>query len=440
VSDTIYAPATARGRSALAVIRISGPHTRFVVETITGALPEPRRMRLSLFRSAQGEVIDQGLCVVFPGPASPTGEDCAEFHCHGSPSVVSAMLEALSFFPQCRLALPGEFARRALANGRMDLAEIEGLGDLLEAETSAQRRQALRQMLGALGRETDRWREDLLMCSALIEADLDFSDEGDVDRHALDEALRRLKVLRDSFARALEQAQIGERVRDGFMVVLAGPPNAGKSTLLNLLARRDVAIVSPIPGTTRDIVEVRLDLGGYPVTLVDTAGMRESSDEIEREGMRRMITRAATADAVIWLCPPEDRSSQPPEIIVQSDAPIWRVATQSDRAPVEGDFDGIISAVTGEGIDDLVSRLNTFATIKTDVGAESVILTRARHREAVMEALESVDRALENGHSQGVELLAEDLRLAARAIGRITGHVGVEDILDRLFSTFCIGK
>ena len=440
MSDTIYAPATARGRSALAVIRINGPQTRFVVETIAGALPEPRRMRLSLFRSAQGEVIDQGLCVVFPGPASPTGEDCAEFHCHGSPSVVSAMLEALSFFPQCRLALPGEFARRALANGRMDLAEIEGLGDLLEAETSAQRRQAVRQMLGALGRETDRWREDVLMCSALIEADLDFSDEGDVDRQALDEAFRRLRLLRDSFVRALEQAQIGERVRDGYMVVLAGPPNAGKSTLLNLLARRDVAIVSPIPGTTRDIVEVRLDLGGYPVTLVDTAGMRESSDEIEREGMRRMMARAATADAVIWLCPPEDRDSQPPESIVQSDAPIWRIATQSDRVPVEGDFDGIISAVTGEGIDDIVSRLSTLATIQADVGAESVILTRARHREAVMEALESVDRALENGHSQGVELLAEDLRLAARAIGRITGHVGVEDILDRLFSTFCIGK
>ena len=439
MTDTIFAVASGRGPAGISVIRVSGPSSCFVFETLAGQLPEPRRAVLRRLKTEDGLLIDEALCLWLPGPNSFTGEDGVEFHCHGAASVIALMLKTLGMITNCRLALPGEFSRRAFENGRMDLAAIEGLADLIDSETEHQRQQAVRQMMGGLSREIDRWREDLIGILALFEAELDFADEGDVDGYVLKRAEQELLAVSAKMARVLALGDRGERLREGLTIVLAGPPNSGKSTLLNALARRDVAIVSPIAGTTRDIVEARLDLGGYAVTVLDTAGMRETVDPIEQEGVRRMLARAETADIVLWLSSATETPSEPPVFLTRPEIQVVRVTTQTDRAsPPPAAL--AISAVTGEGIDSLVQRLTELAAEQSARGDEGAILTRARHRQAVGMAAIAVDRALAILGSAGTELVAEEVRLAVRSIGEITGHVGVEDVLDQVFSQFCIGK
>lgn len=439
--DTIFAPASGFGRAAVCVIRISGPRTRFVVETIAGRMPEPRRLTLRMLRDPNGgEAIDQALVAWMPGPGSFTGEDQAELHIHGGLATRVAILRTLGDLPDCRAAEAGEFTRRAFLNGRMDLSRVEGLADLMDAETEAQRRQALLQLEGRLGDAAERWREDVLQALAMLEASLDFSDEGDVPEELEADILRRLTTLSEAVGKALANRS-GERLREGLMVVLAGAPNAGKSTLLNALAQRDVAIVSPIAGTTRDVIEVRCDLGGLPVTIVDTAGLRESEDVIEREGVARAEARAKDADIVLWLLAPDepDAITPPPGRL------LLRVGTKGDLSgrdsnPARPACDIVVSATTGAGLPDLIRRLESEATRLLDGGSEA-LLTRERHRAALIDANHCLTNAIEILGRQGpVELAAEEVRLAARAFGRVAGRVDVEDVLDRLFSSFCIGK
>ncbi len=436
MTDTIFAPATAAGKAALAVIRISGPRTRFVLETILGKVPVPRRATLAVLRSPDGEALDQALVLWFPSPGSFTGEDSAEFHVHGSRAVLSAVLGALGGIEGCRSALPGEFARRALYNGKLDLAAVEGLADLVEAETEGQRRQALRQVEGVLAEAVAGWREDLLGASALIEAELDFSDEGDVPSDLSGQVLPVLVRVRSQLEEARRDAERGQRLRDGITVVIAGPPNAGKSSLLNTIAKRDVAIVSPHAGTTRDAIEVRLDLGGVPVTLVDTAGLRQSDDPVEIVGITRALQRARSAEIGLWLLPVGTPEENPP------DGPEWiLVRTKSDVSvgPVEENALEI-SVVTGAGLDALLARVSALAAEL--VPGSDAVAVRVRHREGVLRAATMLDRAATElrTNSPQLELAAEDIRLAIRELQSLIGSVGVDDMLDRLFASFCIGK
>ncbi|HEX2726234.1 MAG TPA: tRNA uridine-5-carboxymethylaminomethyl(34) synthesis GTPase MnmE [Beijerinckiaceae bacterium] len=434
-SNTIFAVATGFGRAAITVIRISGPQTRFILETIAGGVPEPRRLVLRRLRApGSGEVLDQALVAWMPGPRSFTGEDQAELHVHGGVAARSAVVRALSRLPECHPAAPGEFTRRAFLNGRMDLSSVEGLADLIDAETEAQRRQALRQLEGALGGLAEVWRERLIEALALLEAALDFSDEGDVPANLESAAALIVRDLATAVGGNLADARRGERLRDGFMVVLAGPPNAGKSTLLNALARRDVAIVADIPGTTRDAIEVRCDLGGLPVVFVDTAGLRQSEDPIEQAGMARTRARLGSADLTLWLIPPDGLAQAAPPV----NGPVLRVATKADLSGTAGAADVWVSAVTGAGLQSLLDRIEREA--ETALGQGDAVITRERHRAALTrahDALGRVAQALEEGQT---ELAAEDVRLAVRAIGEISGRVDVEQVLDRLFATFCIGK
>jgi tRNA modification GTPase len=435
--DTIYALASGGGRAALAVVRVSGPLCRDVVEALCGRLPIPRRASLLDLRGARSrDLLDRALVLWFPGPASFTGEDCVEFQLHGSRAVLAAVFKALGELG-CRAAEAGEFSRRAFLNGKMDLTEIEGLGDLIAAETEAQRRQALRQLSGVLGTQTEAWRRSLLQASALIESQIDFADEDDVTEVPLAEVQALLRPVRDAIAELLDRdGRRGERLRDGFSVVIAGPPNAGKSTLLNALAERDVAIVSPYAGTTRDALEVHLDLEGLPIILVDTAGIRESDDPIEREGIARARQRAAQADLVLWL----EAAHLPPAPPAGFAAPVLRVTSQMDRArPNTVVADHAISVATGEGIAPLLGRIAACGK-ESLMGAESSLVTRARHRDALSEAKQALDRACASSPRILPELLAEDIRLAARGLGRIAGVIDVEDVLGEIFSRFCIGK
>jgi tRNA modification GTPase len=430
--DTIFAAASGFGRAAVAVIRLSGPGTRAALEALAGGVPEQaRRMSLRTLRhSTTREPLDQALVVWMPGPNSFTGEDQAELQIHGGVAVRAAVLSALATVEGCRPAEPGEFTRRAFLNGRMDLSAVEGLADLVDAETEAQRRQALRQLEGALGNAVEAWREEALQILALLEAALDFSDEGDVPEGLEREARRRIETLRGSLVHVLARPS-GERLREGFVVVLAGAPNAGKSTLLNALARREVAIVSPVAGTTRDVIEVRCDLGGLPVIFVDTAGLRDSTDRVEQEGVARARARAAAADLVLWLVAPDGERVQP-------EGSGLVVGTKADLGPAP-DADLLVSAATGFGLDTLLAQIE--AAAQQALGGGDAVLTRERHRLALQDALSSLDRALDVMFQGGpTELATEDVRLATRAIGRITGRVDVEDMLDRLFGAFCIGK
>ncbi|PVE24691.1 tRNA uridine-5-carboxymethylaminomethyl(34) synthesis GTPase MnmE [Microvirga sp. KLBC 81] len=432
--DTIFATASGHGRAAVCIIRISGPQSLAILETLGGSVPEPRHAAVRTLREpVSGEPLDQALVLWMPGPRSFTGEDQAELHIHGGLATRAAVLKALGAIPGCRPAEAGEFTRRAFLNGRMDLSQVEGLADVIDAETEAQRRQAMLQLEGRLGNAAERWREGILQVLALLEASLDFSDEGDVPEDLEADILDRLDHLHAEIGQALSNRS-GERLREGFTVVLAGPPNAGKSTLLNALARRDVAIVSPIAGTTRDVIEVHCDLGGLPVVIVDTAGLRESQDIIEQEGVSRARARAQDADLVLWLVPPEG---------AETEAPLARrslkVGTKADLNRSRHDCDLLISASTGEGLPELIAALEHEAEVA--LGQGDAILTRERHRKA----LERTHRSLAAGRellvSRGpLELAAEEVRLAARAVGEITGRVDVEDVLDRLFSSFCIGK
>ncbi|MFL5205391.1 MAG: tRNA uridine-5-carboxymethylaminomethyl(34) synthesis GTPase MnmE [Microvirga sp.] len=432
--DTIFATASGHGRAAVCLIRISGLESRTVLERMTERMPEPRRAVVRTLKDpTTGEPLDQALVLWMPGPGSFTGEDQAELQIHGGLATRAAVLRALGAIDNCRPAEAGEFTRRAFLNGRMDLAQVEGLADIIDAETEAQRRQAMRQLGGRLGNAAENWRESVLQVLALLEASLDFSDEGDVPEDLEQEILGMIDRVRGEIGRAMANRS-GERLREGLTVVLAGPPNAGKSTLLNALARRDVAIVSPVAGTTRDVIEVHCDLGGLPVIIVDTAGLRESGDMIEQEGVSRARARAQDADLVLWLMPPEGEESEPPQA-----QRLLRVGTKSDLNRVRHDCDLTIAAATGEGLPELIARLEEEASAL--MGQGDAILTRERHRKALERAHAALERAraMLVGHGP-LELAAEEVRLAARAIGEITGRVDVEDVLDRLFSSFCIGK
>jgi tRNA modification GTPase len=429
---TIVALSSAPGRAGVAVLRVSGPQVRFVLETIAGIIPPPRLATLRVLRDAEGLTIDKGLVLFFPGPTSFTGEDVVEFHIHGSRAVLAALLRHLTALPGVRLAEAGEFTRRAFEAGKLDLAAVEGLADLIDSETEWQRRQALRQMDGALGALAGRWRSQLLEAMTLLAAEIDFSDEGDVDGPLQEEALAAAGVVLQSLHQALGSFAMGERVREGFIVVLAGRPNAGKSSLLNALARRDVAIVSPIAGTTRDALEVRLDLDGLPVILVDTAGLRDSTDPIEAEGVRRARALVDRADLVLRLRDVDSEPYQTAETVAQI-----AVATKIDLGGAALPGELAVSTWSGEGLPELLAAVT--AHLRGLGQGEPALLTRERHRAAVAAAIAALERAASSRGAPS-ELLAEDIRLAVMALERLMGRIGVEDVLDNLFAGFCIGK
>jgi tRNA modification GTPase len=514
--DTIFALSSGRPPAAIAVIRIAGPRARAAVEALGVKVPEPRRVGFARFRDpASGEVIDEGLVLWFEAGKSEVGEDTAELQPHGGRAIITALLAALGRVEGLRPAEAGEFTRRAFENGKLDLTAVEGLADLVMAETEGQRRQAYRQMRGALGKQAEAWRERLIKALALVEARIDFSDESDVPEDLLAPAVGIARELAGEIAAALADGHRGERLREGMVVAIAGPPNAGKSTLLNRLARREAAIVSPYAGTTRDVIEVHLDLGGMPVTLLDTAGIRETDDPVEMEGVKRAQARAAEADLVLWVVDAREDSSvaavegrsdesrpltwlvrnkidlrqgglrgvegggaagetvsgNAPRGAAGSGAPRRtqdRVASEGVGSPgrnegndrfndlvtkmvntelscrsescapcAESEFS--ISATTSAGVSSLVSALERQAGEFLS-GSEPALVTRARHRRALEDALGALTRATARPVAEHEDLLAEELRLAARALGRLTGRVDVEDILDIIFSDFCIGK
>jgi tRNA modification GTPase len=523
-SDTIFALSSGRPPAAIAVIRISGPRARHALQALTGRLPEPRRAALARVRDREsGEVLDEALALFFPGPNSETGEDTAELQLHGGRAVVAGVLDALGRLEGLRPAEAGEFTRRAFENGRLDLTQVEGLADLIFADTAAQRRQAFRHLKGLRGERAETWRARLIEALALVEAGIDFSDEADVPGDLVRPALKIARELRDEISAALAGAGRGERLRDGLVVAIAGPPNAGKSTLLNRLARREAAIVSPYAGTTRDVIEVHLDLEGYPVTLLDTAGIRDSDDPVEQEGVRRARARAAEADLVLWVvdaaelpdqdgarlrdgtsagrveprleaagidssrlqdagpsrwgyrcagaglpasnselgAAPTDWKLGAPENSgfdastpgsQQGSPETWVVRNKIDAIRVgENDASNVyesgygftrvlaLSALKGDGLDRLVSRLADYCRDYFDSG-EPALVTRVRHRWTLIEAQHSLTRALEAGISAREDIVAEELRLAARSLGRLAGRVDVEEVLDTIFRDFCIGK
>jgi len=449
--DTIFALSSGRPPAAIAVVRISGPRARVALEQLVGRVPQPRRASLARVRDpATGGVIDEGLALWFPGPNSETGEDIVELQVHGGRAVIAAVLAALAKLAGLRHAEAGEFTRRAFENGRMDLTAVEGLADLVAAETEAQRRQAYQQLRGLLGERAETWRQRLIEALALVEAGIDFSDEDDVPKDMMARALELIRPLAEEISKA--GAGQGERLREGLRVAIAGPPNAGKSTLFNRLARREAAIVSPFPGTTRDVLELHLDLGGYPVTVLDTAGIRETNDPVEREGVRRASEQAASANLVLWVVDGtviESRALQRPLIQAPSESIAWLavnkmdLVAEEDRRRIESGFNkeeivNLVSSTTGAGVDELVNALARFAGCFFT--PEPALVTRERQRAHLKEtvlALEGAQRAARDGRE---EIMAEQLRLATRALGKLLGRVDVEDVLDVIFRDFCIGK
>lgn len=429
--DTIVALSSGGLPSGVAVIRLSGPSAGPILGEMLGALPAPRRLTLAAIEVG-GEVLDRGLGAWFPGPRSFTGEDCAELQVHGSPAVVRALLRGLSAHPGVRLAEAGEFTRRAFENGKLDLTEVEGLGDLIEAETEGQRKQAIARFSGQLSSRLEGWRDRLLDLRAELEAQLDFSDEADVGE--LPAGYRAgLKALNQEIYAAIETVGRGRIVREGLRVALAGPPNAGKSSLINALANSDVAIVTDEPGTTRDVREVATDLGGQLVILVDMAGLRDADSKAEAEGVRRAQAEIATADLVLWLMAPDVPQA---ELGASSSAPVWRIATKIDLGPAPADAELAISTKTGEGLSVLIEGLKDFAGAMT--AGEPALVSRERD----LLALEQAAAALREAERQlaAPEIAAEALRRAAHALERLLGRMDAEAVLDRLFSAFCIGK
>jgi tRNA modification GTPase len=526
--DTIFALSSGRPPVAIAVVRVSGPGAGAALKALIGKLPVPREAALARVRDpASNEAIDQALALWFPAPNSETGEDTAELQLHGGRAVVAATLSALARLPGLRPAEAGEFTRRAFENGKLDLTAVEGLADLVAAATEGQRRQALRQLQGALGNRAEDWRLRLIKALALVEARIDFSDEADVPEDLLRPALTIARELEGEIAAALADGGRGERLREGLTVAIAGPPNAGKSTLLNRLAKREAAIVSPYAGTTRDVIEVHLDLSGWPVTLLDTAGIRETSDPVEMEGVRRAQQRAQDADLVLWVVDAADegagdgaknvaamgaakntpvisgrpdlessgsgvrarrlaafglqRGAQNDKVEPLSSPPVWlvrnkidmiqslggrnesknhsiarsdpvfdptkslknivnnRLTHSNESGPDSNEFEFNISALTGGGFEALLQRLQGQAEGFL-AGGESALVTRERHRRALEETLAALHRAQAPEVAAKEDLLAEEFRLATRALGRLTGRVDVEDILDVIFRDFCIGK
>ncbi|MGY8662097.1 tRNA uridine-5-carboxymethylaminomethyl(34) synthesis GTPase MnmE [Bradyrhizobium sp. UFLA05-109] len=457
--QTIFALSSGRPPSAIAIVRVSGAEAGQVLTRLAGEAPKPRLAHRVLLRDANGQAIDDAVALWFPGPASATGEDVAEFHVHGGRAVLAALFAVISLIPNLRAAEPGEFTRRAFENGKLDLTEAEGLDDLIHADTDRQRRQALRQLRGLLGERARDWRERIIEASALIEAGIDFSDEGDVSAELLAPARAKIKALQDEIAKVLAAQGQAERLRDGLVVAIAGPPNVGKSTLINQLARREVAIVSPHAGTTRDVIEVQLDLDGYPVTVIDTAGIRDTDDPVEQEGVRRARARAADADLVLWLAD-ADRNEEGQPI---GTAPVWTVRNKIDLGqenlqeilretssaalrPEANKAMGpdprarmfAISARRGDGLPELIAALVEFAGEFFGT-SEGALVTRARQRDLLIQAVGSLQRSLDL-LGEGEELAAEELRAAAYALGRLLGRVDVEDVLGAIFQKFCIGK
>ena len=441
---TIFALSSGHPPAGLAVIRVSGDRASEAIESLCGKLPgEPRKLIRGIlqFPGTPDQKIDDGLWVWFPGPKSFTGEDCVEFHIHGGRAVIAAMLDALGSMSDFRMAEPGEFTRRAFDNGKLDLSEAEGLSDLIAARTEAQRKQALRQLEGRLGHLCGQWRDQLKSALAHMEATIDFSDEDLPD--TLDAGAREnLENIRNDINNALSDSGRGESIRDGISVAIIGPPNAGKSSLLNTLAQRDAAIVSHQPGTTRDVIEVQLDLGGFPVILSDTAGLRVTEDAIEQEGVRRAQNTAEGADLTLVMFDGETWPDYDPSLIdylgADSMALINKVdlLKQSHRFTIN-EVDLLpISVKTGAGLETFMRALQVSLDERFGV-REDAIITRHRHRENLTNCEQYLTRCLS---ASGSELWAEDLRLAMRELGRVVGQVGVEDLLDVIFSEFCIGK
>lgn len=464
---TIVALASGAGRAGVAVIRMSGPRAGVVLGALAGALPEPRVATLARLRDpTSGEELDQGLVLWFPAPASFTGEDVAELHVHGGPAVVEAVIRAC-LSTGARPAEPGEFTRRAFENGKLDLAQAEGLADLVDAETEGQRRQALRQSKGSLSALYEGWRTRLIEAAALIEAEIDFPDEG-LPGALAQRAELILRSLAAEMGAHLDDSHRGERIRDGYRIAIIGAPNAGKSSLLNALARREAAIVSELPGTTRDVVEVRLVLGGFPVWIADTAGLREAADAVEAEGVRRALARAEEADLRVGLVEAGaalpsvlTANLKPGDILAFSKSDLFppfggeasaRAAALTegaacasppvafgDTSPAGGGGKALaLSVRTGVGLAELEALLA--ARVTEALGREEApALTRARHRRLVEEAKAALSHAIP-ALAAGPELAAEEVRMAATALGRLTGRIDVEDLLDEIFASFCIGK
>ncbi len=422
--ETIFALASAKGKSGVAVIRVSGTNAFDAVAVLTDSVAPRRASLRKLFHD--GELLDEAVVITFPGPNSFTGEDVVEFHVHGSRATIAAVLSALGTIEGYRLAEPGEFTRRALENERLDLTQIEGLADLVDAETEAQRRQALRVFSGAIGERIGVWREKLVRAAALIEATIDFADE-DVPVDVRPEVRVLVGKTQELLAAELKGSKAAERVRDGFEVAIVGPPNVGKSTLLNALAGRDAAITSEVAGTTRDVIEVRMDLNGVPVTLMDTAGLRDTKDEVEALGIERAVSRAQAADLRIVLRSAEDEPAMLPsgdDIVLVSKSDLGR---------------GDISAVTGEGLERLVDRISGILAERV---SNAGILVRQRHIDALDRAVNALDLTMIgiDDNAVGDELVAQYLREAIMALDSLMGRVDVEDLLDEIFSSFCIGK
>ena len=438
-NDTVFAVASGGGKAGISIVRITGPKTAGIVLSVTGSLPLPRMASYRAIRHpASREILDQGLVIWFPGPKSYTGEDCAEFQVHGGSAVVSAITLMLSLEPGLRPAHAGEFTQRAFANGKIDLSQVEGLADLIDSETEQQRKQALAQLAGVLGKKIETWRSKLVHALALLEAEIDFVEEGDAPTGILSQVSNIAALVHDDIATSLKGSHIFERIRESLVIVVCGPPNVGKSTFFNRLANREVAIVSERPGTTRDALTFNMDLNGFPVKLVDTAGLRKTRNFVESRGIERALAHIASADLVLWLFERPSQLGKSFDLI--TDGQVWPVQTKADLRPsaaVPGQQQ--ISAYSGEGISELLNSIADYAAQLLGQGGE-VPLTRARHRLALAETNAALQRVKSLSEPASLELVAEDLRLAVRSLGRITGQVDVEEILEEIFSKFCIGK
>lgn len=436
-NDTIFALSSGAPPSGVSVVRVSGPQTRLILEDLIGMVPLPRSAVYRTIRTRNGLTIDAGLILFFPGPASFTGEDSAEFQVHGSRAVISALLRELASFQQTRLATEGEFSRRAFENGKVDLIEVEGLADLIAAETEMQHRLALEQSSGGLSRLYDSWAEQIMRSRALIEAELDFPDEDDVPGSVSDQVWTSLTELRREIDDHLSRAEMGEIVRDGFKVVIAGAPNAGKSSLMNWFAQRDVAIVTDIAGTTRDVLHVDINLNGYLVKLYDTAGLRDTADIVEQEGIKRAQVALTNADLVLFLADMGSALSMDPADLERASSHVI-VGTKRDLYPSAKSYKLQISTKTGEGLPELRDYVSS--VIQQKFGGLSLSApTRERHKDSLSKCLIALSAAIDETE-QSLEIRAESLRLAGEHLGRITGRVDVEDLLGVIFSEFCIGK
>jgi tRNA modification GTPase len=422
--DTIFALSSGALPAGIAVVRVSGPDAAQALEKIAGNLPQPRRAVSATLRS-EGGMLDRALVLWLPGPGTATGEDIAELHLHGGRAVVASVLAALAALPGMRMAEPGEFTRRAFSNGKLDLAQAEGLADLLAAETEAQRRQALRQAEGGLGKLIGGWRERLLALAARVEAAIEFAEDEDDVPSLAPADLAGIAALAEEMRLALAQPP-AERLRDGVRIVVAGPTNAGKSSIINVLAGREAAIASPIAGTTRDLIEIPVGIGGMPCLLIDSAGLREAGGQIEQIGMARARAAIASADLILWLGPPADCPDRARSILVHAKADLGKAGGEADIAT---------STVTGEGLEALRALLES--RVRALLPPADGIALNARHRERIAEAVEELEAV---GKQDDILFVAEHLRQARLALDRITGRAGVEEMLDTLFGRFCIGK